>query len=519
MTTLDRFARNEIRLAALERIPKRVRERWALDVILEPVGDDPSSLTWSLNFDAATDRPKLGVLFDKGLDALALPELAATPIARIDVWRQLLGAKPGDVKKFLKAPALRALRALSLRGAKVGASASELSGCGALETLDLSGTRLKAPALLAATGLGALRSLDVRNNELTAEEIAALVEAPSLPSLKRLHAAQNPVDGAGLLAVATRDGFARLDGFSVTAPRNGRFSAEDWSRFASAPQVAGLRSLDVFGCGGELDAQAGQRALAGLRSLRATPVEDLRRIDLPALESLEITIPSVEAVRALLASPAPPGLRALDISLGWCDLDDLPALYRSPWCAGLERLVIRDGGFRRPDDAAHAFDLPALPSLRDLVVDGTVPTTLLARLLDRGALDGVARLFLGGVEHGGVRALAERTARTGMTEFGVRTGRSEPGEFAALVTSPAAASLQHLWWGSSALDADAVRAMRDGATCARLVDLRFTIQATVEGALVTGLVESPRTPRLWAIEPGIPLGPLPGRRAVVAPAW
>ena len=87
------------------------------------------------------------------------------------------------------------------------------------------------------------------------------------------------------------------------------------------------------------------------------------------------------------------------------------------------------------------------------------------------------------------------------------------------MTSPAAASLQHLGWGSSALDADAVRAMRDGATCARLVDLRFTIQATVEGALVTGLVESPRTPRLWAIEPGIPPGPLPGRRAVVAPAW
>jgi hypothetical protein len=519
VSALDRFARNEIRLAAVARIPAKTRDRWALGVTLEPVGDDPSSLEWSLNLDAAVGHPKLGALFGKGLDALALPELAATPITRIEVWRQLGGAKGADIKKFLKRPELRRLRALSLRGAKVAASASELSGCTALESLDLVRTGLEAPSLVAATGLDALRSLDVGGNELSADDIAAVVQSPTLPALKRLAAAGNPVDGDGLRSIAARDGFSRLEGFSVTAPRNGRFSAEDWSRFASAPHVAGLRWLDVQGCGGELDAQGGQRSLAGLRDLRAMLGEDLRRIDLPALTSLALSLPSAESLRALLASPAPPGLRALDLTLGWYDLDELPALYRSPWCAGLERLVIRDGGFRRPDDAAHAFDLPKLQCLRELAVHGVLPTASLERLLARGALDGVERLFVGAIEPGGARAIATREALGGLKELGLRAGRSEPDELAALVTSPAAVSLQHLWWGSSALDVDAVRATCEGATCARLIELRITVQATVDRALVARLSESPRTPRLWALASNVTLQPSPTLRTTLDEVW
>lgn len=519
MSALDRFARNEIRHAAVARIPAKTRDRWALGVTLEAFGDDLPSLEWSLHLDAAVGHPKLGALFEKGLDALALPELAATPVTRIEVWRQLGGAKGADIKKFLKRSELRRLRALSLRGAKVAASASELSGCAELTSLDLARTGLKASSLVAATGLDALRTLDVGGNELSAGDIAALAEAPSLPALKRLAAAGNPVDGEGLCSIAAREGFSRLEGFSVTAPRNGRFSAEDWCRFARAPQVAGLRCLGVQGCGGELDAQGGQRSLAGLRELRAMLGEDLRRIDLPALTSLALSLPSAESLRALLASPAPPGLRDLDLTLGWYDLDELPALYRSPWCVGLERLVIRDGGFRRPDDAAHAFDLPMLPGLRELAVHGALPTASLERLLARGALDGVERLFVGAIEPGGARAIAARGALRGVKELGLRAGRSEPDEFAALVTSPAAASLQHLWWGSSALDADAVRAMRAGATCARLIELRITAQATVDRALIEGLPESSRTPRLWALASNVTIGLSPTLRTTLEEVW
>ena len=90
--TLDRFARNELRLAALAKIPKKTRDAWSLGVLLDLEGDDPDALSWSADYAAGAENPKLALLVAEGVVPLALPELAAAPITRVNTGQSLQGA-------------------------------------------------------------------------------------------------------------------------------------------------------------------------------------------------------------------------------------------------------------------------------------------------------------------------------------------------------------------------------------------------------------------------------------------
>ena len=231
-------------------------------------------------------------------------------------------------------------------------------------------------------------------------------------------------------------------------------------------------------------------------SLSVGLAEPLRRVELPALESFSVTLTDPDALAGLLASPAPPTLRALDVTVGWYDLAALPALYRSPWCAGLTSLTLRCSGFRTPEDAAAALDLPALPSLRALSLRCPVPAAALTGALSGGAVES---LRISVMEPGGARALAVSDGFAGLKELHVASGRTDSDEFAALVTSPRAAALQGLAWGCGAVGPAGLRALLDAAICARLVALSLQTTADVDDALKARLFENPRTPRLWTL--------------------
>ena len=497
--TLDRFARNELRLKALAKLPGKARTAWSLGTLLELDGDDPDALTWGADYAAAAENPKLA-LVGEGVVPLALPELAAMPITRVNSGQTLAGAKPALVKKLLQRDELRGLRELDLLGAKVASAAAELSGCDALESLGLGSSSLVAEGLARAS-LPALKRLEVRRNKLGARDLLTLLTAPGLPRLEALDAGANAVTDDGFDALVQSGALSRLRALTLETGPATRVSPDGWAAFATSPHVEGLRSLSVGfgGAGNVLDALLTAERLRELRSLSVGLASSLRRVELPALESFAVTLLDPASITALLTSPAPPNLRALDLTVGWFDLAALPALYRSPWCAGLSSLTLRCSGFRTPEDAAAAFDLPAMPSLRALSLRCTVPTAALSRVLSSGALES---LRIAGLQPGGGHALAASNGFASVKELRVESGRTESDEFAALVTSPHSAALQGLSWGCGAVGPEGVQALLDAATCERLVALSFQTTASVDEALKARLFENPRTPRLWTLTGG-----------------
>lgn len=498
--TLDRFARNELRLAALAKIPKKTRDAWSLGVLLDLEGDDPDALRWSADYAAGAENPRLALLVAEGVVPLALPELAAAPITRVNTGQTLQGAKSTLVQKLLRRKELRGLKSLDLLGAKVGSAAAELSGCDALESLGLGGTSLAAEGLARAS-LPALTRLEVRGNKLNARDLLALLTAPGLPRLEDLDAGANTVTDDGFDALVGSGALARLRALSLDTGPATRVSPENWAAFAASPHVEGLRALTVAfgGAANALDALLTAERLRGLRSLAVGLAEPLRRVELPALESFAVTLTDPDALAGLLASPAPPKLRALDLTVGWYDLAALPALYRSPWCAGLTSLTLRCSGFRTPEDAAAALDLPAFPSLRALSLRCPVSAAALPGVLSGGALES---LRIDVLAPGGARALAATEGFARVKELRVEYGRTDSDEFAALVSSPCAAALQGLAWGCGAVGPAGLRALLDAATCARLVALSLQTTADVDDALKARLFENPRTPRLWTLTGG-----------------
>jgi hypothetical protein len=101
-----------------------------------------------------------------------------------------------------------------------------------------------------------------------------------------------------------------------------------------------------------------------------------------------------------------------------------------------------------------------------------------------------------------VRALAASDALATVKELHIVSGRTDPDEFAALVSSPRSRALQGLAWGCSAVGPAAMRALLDEASCARLVALSMQTTADVDDALRARVFENPRTPRLWTLTGG-----------------
>ena len=362
--TLDRFARDELRLAALARVPSELRDTWSLGALLDADVDEDGALSLGADYAAGADNPRLALLGDEGLAPITLPALAATPITRVDAAQTLVGARPAKVRALLRRPELRRLRALDLRGAKVQAAAEALSGCDGLESLGLGATSLAVDSLARAT-FPRLTRLDVRGNGLDARGLLTLLTAPGLPRLDDLDAGANPVTDDGFDALVESGALARLRALTLDTGPATRVSPARWAAFAGSPHVEGLRSLTVAraGAANDLDALLTAERLRGLRALAVGLAGTLRRVELPSLERLAVTLTDPMSLAALLASPTPPDLRALDLTVGWYDLAALPALYRSPWCATLTSLTLRCSGFSTPGDAAAALDLPRLPAL------------------------------------------------------------------------------------------------------------------------------------------------------------
>jgi hypothetical protein len=502
-TTPDRFARNELRLAALARVPKRVRDTWSLGALLDADVDGDGALTFGADYAAGAHNPRLALLGDEGLTPLALPELAATPITRVDAGQTLLGAKAARVRTLLGRPELRRLRGLDLRGAKVQSAAEALSGCDALESLGLGATSLAVESLARAT-LPRLTHLEVRANNLDARDLLTLLTAPGLPRLDDLDAGANKITDDGFEALVESGALARLRTLTLDTGPATRVTPARWAAFANSPHVEGMRSLSVArgGAANDLDALLTAERLRGLRALSVGLAGTLRRVELPSLEHFAVTLADPESLAALLASPTPPDLRALDLTVGWYDLAALPALYRSAWCATLTSLTLRCSGFATPDDAALALDLPRLPALRALSLRCPAPTAALARLLSRFDDGALASLRIDAVEPGAMRALAASDALATLKELHVTSGRTEPDEFAALVSSPRSQALQGLTWGCSAVGPAAMRVLLDEAACARLVALSMQTTADVDETLRARAFENPRTPHLWTLTGG-----------------
>ena len=480
--TLDRFARNELRLAALGKIPKKTRDLWSLGALLDAEGDAPESLTWAADYAAGGENPKLALLGEEGLTPLMLPELTGMPITRMDAGQTLAGAKHTMVQKLLRRRELRGLRALDLCGAPVKAAAAELSGCDRLESLGLGATALVVEGLTRAS-LPALKGLELRGNKLCAKDLLALLQATGLPLLEELDAGANLVTDDGFDALV---GSGALGGSAPWGsipgpqhgylPRDGRPSRpRPMSRaYKSSPSVVVAQRTRSEHC-------SPPSACGGCAPWRSDL--PLRRVELPALESFAVNLLDPESIAALLASPAPTGLHTLDLWLGWYDLAALPALYRSPWCSGLRSLTLRCSGFRAAEDASAALDIPALPELQSLALRCPVPTTALAKLRSGGAL---TSLHIDRLEPGGAEALDQSGLLSGLKELSIETGRTDASEFAGLVSSPKAASLQGLAWGCGAVGPAGLQALLQEASCTRLVALSMQTTAEVDEVLSVG---------------------------------
>ncbi len=268
--TLDRFARNELRLAALGKIPKKTRDLWSLGALLDAEGDAPESLTWAADYAAGGENPKLALLGEEGLTPLMLPELTGMPITRMDAGQTLAGAKHTMVQKLLRRRELRGLRALDLCGAPVKAAAAELSGCDRLESLGLGATALVVEGLTRAS-LPALKGLELRGNKLCAKDLLALLQATGLPLLEELDAGANLVTDDGFDALVGSGALGRLRALGLDTGPATRISPEGWATFAASPDVEGLQKLSV-GRGGAANALGALLTAERLRGLRSLAV-------------------------------------------------------------------------------------------------------------------------------------------------------------------------------------------------------------------------------------------------------
>jgi uncharacterized protein (TIGR02996 family) len=139
------------------------------------------------------------------LEAGALAELDPSRLVELDLSYVNLGA-PG-AKALAASLGRRAkLAAIDLRYCNIGnrglAALAACPGLGGLRRLHLQRNGLTAAGVASLQRLGALVELDLRYNKIGAAGAQALLEAPFIGSLARLHLYRTDVSGAGVKKLA-----------------------------------------------------------------------------------------------------------------------------------------------------------------------------------------------------------------------------------------------------------------------------------------------------------------------------
>jgi uncharacterized protein (TIGR02996 family) len=221
-----------------------------------------------------------------------------------------------------------------------------------LERLDLEGLHDEGfQALVASPNLSQLGALEVSQGALGPASMRALADASVAKSLRFLSVHRNPLEDAGLAAVARWPAAGRLRTLRLTECA---FGGEGLRELLASPLFSQLEELSV----------ASNRAAAGLGALARLPrASELRRLDLSGC-----AVRDADA-KVLASSPALPLLEELNLSRNSLEDAGATALARSGHLPALEVLDLC-ANVVQVDGAQVLSESPGLPRLKRLGLSG-----------------------------------------------------------------------------------------------------------------------------------------------------
>jgi hypothetical protein len=333
-----------------------------------------------------------------------------------------------------RCPALERLSALSLYWNHIGQKRAQeffaSPHLGRLAELDLNDNNILLGGLraLLSAHMPRLRSLNLRNNHLGDAGLRMLAAAPLVGQFRTLILPGNDVTDAGVLdlassphsanleildlsdssalgdptaqAIATSPSLRRLRHLNLDMPRNRRMRDAGIRALAESPNLSGVTTLGLAGCGvgaEGLEALAAASFLERLTSLslahnEQTPVSAWSRFfrcnRFPRLRQLDLSGCAIDerGAKALAAASSLAGLREL-LLRGSCGARGVVALAASPHLANLTHLSL--AGVEMGDEGALALARsPHLTRLRKLcaTLSGDYPQREYIGITGRNAL-------------------------------------------------------------------------------------------------------------------------------------